>query len=140
MLWSAQRKTGKTTAVGNLARCLLTGQPFLWKFDTVPLTGRVVVLNYEVTGAQFARWMHDIDVPADRLYVVNLPGRRNLLADAAAGRHSPSSSARRRVRCWSSTRSGAPTRGSPRTTPQRSPRGSGASTRSPRSPVCLRSS
>jgi AAA domain len=81
MLWSAQRKTGKTTAVGNLACALLTGAPFLDRFAVAKVEGRVVVLNYEVTGTQFARWMRDVGVPADRMYVVNLRGRRNLLAD-----------------------------------------------------------
>jgi hypothetical protein len=81
LLLSAQRKTGKTTAVGNLARSLLTGEPFLGRFEVTKLDGRVVVLNYEVTGETFARWMDDIGVPDDRLYVVNLRGRRNLLAD-----------------------------------------------------------
>jgi hypothetical protein len=80
MLWSAQRKTGKTTAIGNLARALLTGEPFLGRFEVDKIDGRVVVLNYEVTGDTFARWMHDIGVPPERLYVVNLRGRRNLLA------------------------------------------------------------
>ena len=83
LLLSAQRKTGKTTTLGNASRSLLTGEPFLGRFDVQKLDGRVVVLNYEVTGATFARWMHDIDVPADRLYVVNLRGCRNLLADEA---------------------------------------------------------
>lgn len=82
-LVSAMRKTGKTTATGNLARSLLTGEPFLGRFEVTKLDGRVVVLNYEVTGETFARWMRDIGVPADRLYVVNLRGRRNLLADEA---------------------------------------------------------
>jgi len=78
----AQRKTGKTTLIGNIGRSLLTGEAFLGRFPVAPLTGRVVVLNYEVTGTQFARWMHDIGVPPDRCYVINLRGRRNLLADA----------------------------------------------------------
>jgi len=81
LLWSAQRKTGKTTATGNLFRALLTGEPFLDRFEVTKLDGRIVVLNYEVTGAQYAAWMADIGVPEDRLYVVNLRGRRNLLAD-----------------------------------------------------------
>lgn len=82
LLLSAQRKTGKTTMVGNLARSLLTGEPMLGRFPVAPVLGKVIVLNYEVTGEQFADWMHDIGVPEDRMYVVNLRGRRNLLADA----------------------------------------------------------
>lgn len=81
MLLSAQRKTGKTTAMNNLARSLITGDPFLGRFEVEPLEGRVVVLNYEVTGETFARWAHDVGVPSDRMYVINLRGRRNLLAD-----------------------------------------------------------
>jgi hypothetical protein len=81
MLWSAQRKAGKTTATGNLARSALTGEPFLGRFDVEKIDGRVIALNYEVTGEQYARWMDDIGVPQHRLYVVNLRGRRNLLAD-----------------------------------------------------------
>ncbi|MDP9433666.1 MAG: AAA family ATPase [Actinomycetota bacterium] len=83
LLLSAQRKTGKTTFVGNLARALLTGEPLLGRFPTDKLTGRVVVLNYEVSGRTFGRWMDDIGVPASGLFVVNLRGRRNLLADEA---------------------------------------------------------
>jgi hypothetical protein len=80
LLITAQRKAGKTTLVGNIACSLLTGEPFLDVFDVEKLDGRLVVANYEVTGATFARWMQDLDVPAGRLYVVNLRGRRNLLA------------------------------------------------------------
>lgn len=80
-LFVAQRKLGKTTLLGNIARSLLTGEPFLGRFDVEKLDGCVVALNYEVTGAQFARWMDDIGVPPDRMFVINLRGRRNLLAD-----------------------------------------------------------
>ncbi len=81
LLVTAQYKAGKTTLVGNLMRSLLTGEDFLGRFPVKPLDGRVVVLNYEVTGEQLARWLADIGVPAERCYVINLRGRRNLLAD-----------------------------------------------------------
>jgi AAA domain len=83
MLFTAQRKTGKTTAVGNLARSLLTGAPFLGSFHTNPIRGRIVVLNYEVTGQTFARWMDDAGIPGDRMYVLNLRGCANPLATEA---------------------------------------------------------
>ncbi len=57
----AQRKTGKTTLTGNLFRSLLSGDPFLGAYDVIPLDGRVVALNYEVSGATYARWMEDVD-------------------------------------------------------------------------------
>jgi hypothetical protein len=80
---TAQRKTGKTTVTGNQFRSLLTGEPFLGRFDVVKLAGCIVALNYEMTSEQYAAWMDAIGVPRDRLYVVNLRGRRNLLADQA---------------------------------------------------------
>lgn len=77
----AQRKTGKTTAELNYARSLLTGEPLLGTFDVRPLDGRVALLNYEVSAAQIGRWAHEHSVPADRLVLVNLRGRRNPLTD-----------------------------------------------------------
>ncbi len=79
MLLVAQRKCGKTTMLLNYARALLTGEPFLGHFDVIPTAGNVAVLNFEVSAAQLARWAHDIGVPAERLLLVNLRGRRNPL-------------------------------------------------------------
>jgi hypothetical protein len=76
---SAQRKTGKTTFLGNLTRSLITGEPFLDRFEVQPLTGRVGFLNYEVSAHQIARWLDEMGVPADRIYLANLRGRRNPL-------------------------------------------------------------
>lgn len=78
----AQRKTGKTTLQLNLARSLLTGEMFLGRFPVRPITGRVALLNFEVSGAQLGRWAADAGVPADRLFLVNLRGRRNPLSHA----------------------------------------------------------
>jgi AAA domain len=78
----AARKTGKTTLMLGLTRCLLTGEDFLGRFPVRPLTGRVGFLNFEVSAAQLARWADDAGVPHDRLYLVNLRGRRNPLAQA----------------------------------------------------------
>jgi AAA domain len=78
----AQRKTGKSTLVLNLARCLMTGEPCLGTMPVRPIAqdATVAMLNYEVSAAQIARWADDAGVPADRLYLVNLRGRRNPLA------------------------------------------------------------
>lgn len=77
----AQRKVGKTTMVLNLARSLLTGEPFLGSHNVRKLSSRsrVGLLNFEVSGGQLARWARDAGVPLDRLYLVNLRGRRNPL-------------------------------------------------------------
>jgi hypothetical protein len=83
LLLAAQRKTGKTIFTGNLAYSLITGTPFLGRFPVKPIDGRVIAMNYEVTGEQYGRWMDDIGIPGDRLFTINLRGRRNLLADEA---------------------------------------------------------
>lgn len=77
----AQRKAGKTTLVLNLARALLTDTEFLGSLAVRPVGrgARVGILNYEVSGAQLARWADEVGVPADRLFLVNLRGRRNPL-------------------------------------------------------------
>lgn len=78
-LVTAQRKTGKTTLVLNLARALLTGEPFLGEFAVTPVVGPVCLFNYEVSGPQIGRWAAEVGVPGDQLVVVNLRGRRNPL-------------------------------------------------------------
>jgi len=77
----AQRKTGKTTMLLNYARSLLTGEAFLGEFDVIALPddASVAFLNYEVSAAQLARWAHEVGVPSERLFMVNLRGRRNPL-------------------------------------------------------------
>lgn len=80
MLVVAQRKTGKTTLMLNLARSLITAEPFLGTYTTIPARGRVAILNYEVSGGQLGRWADQVAVPADRLLLVNLRGRRDPLS------------------------------------------------------------
>jgi hypothetical protein len=80
VLLVAQRKTGKTTMIGNIAKSLILGVPFL--DHTAHAIGEdrtVVVLNYEVSAHQFARWMDDMGVPGDRMYVFNMRGTENPL-------------------------------------------------------------
>ena len=78
----AQRKAGKTTLLGNLAHSLITGDPFLGRFDVQPVTGRVAFLNYEVSAHTAARWFRDMGIPSDRFELVNLRGARNPLGHA----------------------------------------------------------
>jgi AAA domain len=73
----AQRKTGKTTLLLNLARSLFTGEEFLGKFGVRPIDGEIAFLNFEVSGAQLARWATDVGISPDQFYIVNLRGRRN---------------------------------------------------------------
>lgn len=78
----AQRKTGKTTAMLNWARSLLTGEAFLGRFETIALEAdqSIAMLNFEVSGAQLGRWAHEAGIDPERLFLVNLRGRRNPLS------------------------------------------------------------
>jgi hypothetical protein len=73
----AARKTGKTTFELNLARSLVQGGDFLGRFPVRPVTGRVGLLNFEVSRPTITQWAAEAGVPTERLYVVNLRGRRN---------------------------------------------------------------
>lgn len=77
----AERKAGKTTLVLNAARSLLTGEPFLGDLEVRKVDGTVALLNFEVSGAQIARWARDVAVPHDKLVLVNLRGRSNPFGD-----------------------------------------------------------
>lgn len=77
----AQRKAGKTTLLLNQARALLTGEPFLGRFDVRPIDGAIGFLNFEVTAAMLARWAAVIGVDEDRLVLANMRGRRNPFRD-----------------------------------------------------------
>lgn len=81
-LFVAQRKTGKTTLILNLVRSLLTGEDFLGTYAVRPVGGTIAVLNFEVSAAMLARWADDVGIDLERLYLVNLRGRRNPLSHA----------------------------------------------------------
>jgi AAA domain len=81
LLVVAQRKTGKTTLALNYARCLLTGEDFLGRFPVRSITGRVALINFELSTDQLVRWSRDIEIPGDGLFLANFRGRRNPLAN-----------------------------------------------------------
>jgi hypothetical protein len=76
----AQRKTGKTSLNLNCANSLITGDPFLGEFEVQKISGRVGILNYEMSAQQLGRWAAQVGIDPDRLYQVNLRGRRNPLS------------------------------------------------------------
>lgn len=76
----AARKTGKTTMILNWARSLIEGTPLLGSMETLPISGNVGMLNFEVSSATVARWADEQGIDHDRLVVANLRGRRNPLA------------------------------------------------------------
>jgi len=79
ILLAAQFKAGKTTMVGNLARCLVDGDPWLGQHPVTPITGTVVLIDTEMTAAQLDHWLTDQSIVADDR-VVPIPLRGNLNA------------------------------------------------------------
>lgn len=81
MLWSAVRKSGKTTGCLNLIRSLIRGEDFLGRFAVTPIAGCAGLLNFEVARQDIARWAREVGIPGDRLLVVNLRGCANPFAE-----------------------------------------------------------
>jgi hypothetical protein len=79
LLLTAQRKSGKTTLVLNLAESLTTGKPFLGLLDTEHIAGRVGFLNYELTPGILTAYSQGLVTNPSRVLVVNLLGRTNPL-------------------------------------------------------------
>jgi 5S rRNA maturation endonuclease (ribonuclease M5) len=57
---AAQYKSGKTTLVANLIRCLVSGETFLGEYTTDPST--VAVLDFELDRRTLRRWLRDHDI------------------------------------------------------------------------------
>lgn len=58
-LFSAQYKSGKTTVVTNLVRCLVGGGDFLGRFPVTPPDGIVAVLDFEMPRQTLRKWYRD---------------------------------------------------------------------------------
>jgi hypothetical protein len=85
LLVAAQRKTGKTVFMLNLARSLITGAPLLGTQAVKPIAedANVGFLNFEMEPKQIAEWFAgvadgDMEV-MKRVKPFNLRGKRNLL-------------------------------------------------------------
>lgn len=79
---AASYKTGKTTLLGNRARALADGVPFLDAFDVKPVDGKIVIFNYEVSDNQFLTWLDRLDIKNKHLIVpVNLRGKGVYIQD-----------------------------------------------------------
>ena len=70
-------KAGKTTLMGNLMGSLVTGDPFLGEFRTTPVSGNVVMFNYEVGETQWLNWLDEMGLTShgDRIIPVTLRGQ-----------------------------------------------------------------
>ncbi|WP_100523156.1 AAA family ATPase [Mycobacteroides abscessus] len=76
---NAQKKAGKTTVAMNAAASLVTGEPFLGRFEVnVETDCRVGYLNMELRPSHFNHWLATMDLPDDSLKrLVPYHGREN---------------------------------------------------------------
>lgn len=76
-LLTAQYKSGKTTVLGEAARAFADGTPFLGRFEMNPAPGRIAIFNYELSPAQYRRWLRELNIRnTDRVAVLHLRGFR----------------------------------------------------------------
>jgi hypothetical protein len=74
-LLSAQAKTGKTSLVVALAKCLVDGGVFLNRFKVAPVDGKVVFINLEMSDSLLRDWFRRADIKnTDKLLIVNMRG------------------------------------------------------------------
>jgi hypothetical protein len=72
----AQFKAGKTTAVSNLARCLVDGQEWLGAATVTPIEGRLVIIDGEMSQRQLITWYENQGISnTDRVVPVSLRGQ-----------------------------------------------------------------
>lgn len=72
----APAKTGKSTLLANVLRSLVDGERFLGRFDVVPVTGRVVLIDNELDRRMIRRWLRDQGiVNLHKVRVLSLRGR-----------------------------------------------------------------
>lgn len=76
IVMAAQRKAGKTTTVGNLIRSLIDGDAWLGTADVNPISGTVVLLDFEMSQSKLTDWLRDQKIgDPSRLIVVPMRGK-----------------------------------------------------------------
>jgi AAA domain len=76
VICAAQFKAGKTTLIGNTARCLVDGDLFLGRDVVIPVSGTVALIDLEMGEAQLDDWLRDQGIRHDdRLVVIPMRGR-----------------------------------------------------------------
>lgn len=76
VMLAAQFKAGKTSVVGNLARCLVDGDLWLGRHEIAPVDGTVVIIDFEMSDHQLDDWLRDQGIRHDdRIIVVPMRGR-----------------------------------------------------------------
>lgn len=101
VLLTAQFKTGKTTLVNHLTRCLVDGKPFLGAFPVHSSEHVVALWNYEVGAAQYRRWMRDVGIEhGERVHMLHLRGMLMPLTVSRVADWAVAWLAEREVRTW----------------------------------------
>lgn len=77
-LFYAQRKVGKTVLLVNLIKAIVDHELFLGVYEVAPLSGRVGLLNFEMTEQKMTAWLSDIGIKnIDRVAMWNLRGKES---------------------------------------------------------------
>lgn len=72
---AARMKAGKTTMLLNLLRALADGEPFLGRYAVQRPSGRIAILNYELSREQFRVWLRQAGIRnLEQISVLNLRG------------------------------------------------------------------
>nr|WP_253942372.1 AAA family ATPase [Nocardioides sp. zg-1230] len=72
---TARFKTGKTTLGGNMLRSLADGDDFLGRYSVIKPSGRIGLLNYELTDSDMLDWLEDQGIrKRKRIALLNLRG------------------------------------------------------------------
>lgn len=75
VLFSAQSKAGKSTAMANLLRSLVDGDDFLGTYPVAPPTGNIVVIDNELDRRMIRKWLRDQGIQnQDRVHIIPLRG------------------------------------------------------------------
>lgn len=76
VLLAALRKTGKTTMLGNYARCLVDADLWLGAYPVRKVRGSLVILDAEMQRRQLSSWTRDQRIRnTDAVHIVSLRGR-----------------------------------------------------------------
>jgi len=84
----APNKAGKTTLVLNLLKSLADGLHFLGKFETLRVTRKVGILNFELDERQYKRWIRRLGIRnLECVRVWNLKGQSNPFRTPTSRKH-----------------------------------------------------
>jgi len=84
----APNKTGKTTLVCNVIRSLADGADFLGRYETLPVMRNVGVINFELNGNQYKKWLRKLELAnPSKVKVWNLKGKPNPFRTPTSRQH-----------------------------------------------------